>query len=184
MCTKSKSHCHGAALVEFAIVLPLLILFIQILMHIGWAFTQLTWVSQTTYHVAMVGSENPVNGGQGPMLGRKDFLEQIQNRWMHGPLGDAIEYDEENSTVAVTLNGQVPAILWAFTQGMGVRVTAPVLVAGDGEVGDLNRFVNPDPFYDCEGNECEGSGPCEPTQCTLIPKPNFSELEEYGCDEC
>lgn len=185
---RHRSTHDGAALVEFAIVLPLLILFIQILMHIGWAFTQLTWVSQTAFHVAMIGSENPVNAGQGQMLARKDLLDTLQRRWMSGPLEDNLTYPNAGAdrTVSVQLQGEVPAILWPISQALNVRLVSPVLVAGDGDVGNLNQFANPDDRYDCEGNVCTGGcpmGPCDP----IIKSTNFfTELVEFRpyCPEC
>ena len=147
----------GAALVEFALTVPFLFFFVSAIVEFGNILSQLTWISQASYHVASVAAQSPQAAAEGLMATRlqqlteaKDF-EHFRNRISISSLEPVnSEYFDNgtNRTVAVRIRAQVnPISSLSISIPVSMEVTAPQLVVRSQYNPNYAVFGQPAPEY-------------------------------------
>lgn len=139
----------GAALLEFAIVLPLLALLIIWVGSLGLAISQLVWVSESSYAAAVAGAEDRSTS--------EDSAEGLFGRLFqlrHGVTGAALELrSNEASVVGTDIGGEPPLLslsvalaskpMLGFLPTLDLGLTTVVSrLSIVGDVGDLSEPQN------------------------------------------
>ena len=170
------SSSKGGVIIEFAMVIPFLLLVFGGILGLGRAYAQLTWVSNSSYEIALAGAGNP-EGGQGDsaaqsrntLLGEIPYYSLVSPPTIGGPLYNQFGSDPllEN-TVLVRLNAELPILFARWVTSFRVDSVLPILVLGRGTPGSLTRFENARCLYDCDGAVIDlGGGVCcqDPSTC-------------------
>jgi len=167
----------GAAMVEFAIVLPLMIFLFSALVETGRILSELNWLANTGYHLGVALAGSPREVGESFMASRKEQLVESIRKVefaviglevaMPEPLNGGSFYEEQSKTVGLKFSASIRSLMSVpFNLPMIVEVTGPMLVVTDQIGGQYGEFRNPSTLYDCCGTKC-GTGPgCGGTLCT------------------
>jgi len=149
--SSSRVDSGGAALLEFAIVLPILALLIIWVGSLGLAISQLVWVSESSYAAAVAGAEDrstSETSAEG-LFGRLFELR-------HGANGAAVELRNNQASLVGTDGGGEPPLLFlsvavgsrpvfSFLPTLDLGLTTVVSrLSSVGDVGDLSRPQNID----------------------------------------
>jgi hypothetical protein len=165
-----KNKEKGAALVEFALSVPLLFLFFSGVLEFGNILSQLTWVAQAGYTLAAVGAESPQNVAQSLLDSRLNQLIQAKNSERFGsrlevsavtPVGsDYYNNLSEVRTVTVSLKARIiPISSLSFAIPVDINVTAPQLVVSSNYNPDYSVFGAPQPqFFNCQFEQAGNAG--------------------------
>lgn len=169
---KSKSQDTGAALVEFLITFPLLLLLFSGVLELGRMYSQLTWVSNIGYEVAWVGSASKQGpAGLNDMAAKHALLSSISrfHKLSAAPAMTTPQYNASiPNTVSVEINANVSPLMNMFSGNMKSKITSPMLASSGAANGPMDQFVNPSCLYDCSGNRitgCCSSSTCAPSSC-------------------
>ncbi len=163
---RSASSSHGGVIVECLLVLPLLLLIFGGILGLGRAYAQLTWVSNSSYEVALSGAGNP-EGAMGEsaaaarntLLGQLPYYKLVAAPSIGSPLYNQFPSEPLlNNTVLVRLNAELPLLFTRWVTNFQVDTVLPILVLGQGNSGDLTRFQNASCLYDCNGDVLMGPG--------------------------
>lgn len=173
-----KSNQCGASIVEFALFIPILILFFLGLVELGRLLSQITWVGQTAYQAVMIGGETSDVIGAAVMAKRVEELSELQDSQLTDQLNfiDPPVYDEENQTVSVRLGGEVNQLLNApIDLGLNISVVGPTLTSSNPPPEGLDEPSNPSCVFYCpwQGVEPCCTPPCSAplSTCSQFPAP-------------
>lgn len=160
--SKRYKSDHGAVLAESAIAIPFLIVIVSGLLGVGRLLSQMTWLNQTLYHVALLGAQNVPGSGEPKMLRRALDLCDFQDANLISDCALARAYVDDghgNTRVEVTLNAQVRPLKSNLPVkiDLALQVAAPYLVPSF-SASNLSQFNAPNKFYDCEGNMTSPDG--------------------------
>lgn len=153
---------RGAVLAEAAIAIPFLIVVMSGLLGAGRLLSQLTWLNQTLYHAALLGSQNVAGSGEQKMVRRALNLCEFQDAALISDCGLAGTYvlgGSANPHVEVTLNAAVRPLKANLPVkiDLSLRVAAPYLVPNLAS-SNLSEFNAPNRYYNCEGELTNGDG--------------------------
>lgn len=170
---KNSTTERGAALVECALSLPVLIFFVSAILEFGNVLSQLTWFSQAAYHVISVGSQSPQSAGPSLMDSRYAQLvlakspERSYGRIdLHTPQAASAAGYYDNTptirTITVRMTADIrPLGNTPLSFPLSYELTAPQLLNDSVSPGSLSSFGNPSPsYYRCNLTSCGGSTPC------------------------
>lgn len=176
------THEQGAALVEFAIVAPLLLLFSIGLIHFGLALVQSISITSVAREVSQYAANVPMtegNSGAGhaQVRGIAQLLIAHQNFGLDGPatVGTRMRLSSSSVTlpensVEVVVSGRTKTFFQSFTNvDFRLEHTGPYLMARGALNGSLSGFLNPPEFVDCNGDPIPGctdrNSPCVVQTC-------------------
>lgn len=159
----------GSVVTECVIVIPLLLIIFSGLTELGRTFSQINWVANTSYEVALAGGGTPeLAGGNIVMEDRYSQLKDIPYYKVNFPSTANSNYNPTTRTVSVSIHATLPTLLSYVSPAFDVHATAPILVLGNGVPGRLSVFENPADLYDCCGNVLPG-GALSPASCIPMP---------------
>lgn len=157
--SKQRSRVRGAALVEFALVIPLILLLTFGILEYGRTLSELTWASNAAYHAVVLGAESSADLGPAAMNERVDSLKKGQNP-------DTVDlqmspnFDIGEGTVKMALHGDVSQSGVGFANlSYTSDIVGPWFAALSSDIGDLNQFPAappPNDQFGCDG--VKGSG--------------------------
>lgn len=163
----------GSVITEFAIVLPLLVVFFLGISGMGQLLGHVTWISQTTYAAALFAADVPQSDGAAKVQSETARLKGIQARGQVTGTWDAPIYFNGAITGKPIVSVSVPAHVSPFMRtffatDVGVSVAAPYLVPNQATFAGLGDYGN------ATGAGCVGVA-CNP----VIPpyNPGTKELE-------
>ena len=172
-------HHRGAAMVEFAIVLPVLILLLVGTVQLGRLFSQIIWAANTNYEALRTGTE--LSASEGPAAMQQVFDSVMDNNYQRtgstrtdaNALTDKL-YDTSSAqrTVQATSQGRATNIFSYLGLDFGVSYTGPLLLNDPGgSQPALNNFANDDGcYYDCSGT-CQPAPSSAPCSGISVPTP-------------
>lgn len=165
VCVKYR-QTRGGVLVEFAIVLPLCVFFFMGIIEIGRLLAQYSWVQQTAYNAAFLGSglsEGSIETGPINVVNTLFPKLNEDKNAMAAPVVGTRYF--ENDAIQVGIKSDLNRLTGFFPVDVDVKTFAPSVII-DFEAGDPKVFANSDPveYYDCDGNSCGGT-PCGPSVC-------------------
>ncbi|MBX7136550.1 MAG: pilus assembly protein [Oligoflexia bacterium] len=173
---------QGAALLEFALVVPFLTLIFFGIVELGRTLIQGTWVSQAAFEAALLGGETPHAVAIPVMNQRVETLSGIQGQQLVTELGFNASYDAtSNRTVQVDLNGEVARLLKSpYPLKMNIGFTGPVLLSYSTLPLALSSASNPACQYACDGTQCCGVACPAAPSCVgqASPMPFSTQLGE------
>jgi len=158
----------GAAMVEFAIVLPLMMLLFSGLLEIGRVLSQLNWLSQTAFSLITLHGGTPKDYAPQLVSVRFDRLKTAKLNEF-SKVGLTVNYPEplfgdsyyrtvnEAEVVGMKLSATIRPLttILGFTIPVSIEVTGPFLIPDKSNAGNLGQFQNPSPYlYDCSGRPC------------------------------
>ena len=164
----------GAAIPEFAILAPFLILLLLGLLEVGRLIQQVSWVAQGSYEAAVVGGERLETVGPEEMETIREQFHQIINTradLSNFAFASEPKYQQvDGEDVVVShLQGQLRPISGLFEFDIAVRTVGPHTAQVPPSSGDLLNFDTV-AYYDCDGNLCPhgGQAPCESGPCDRL----------------
>ena len=172
---------RGAALVEFALSLPLILLFLAGIYDLGRVQSQMNTVSQIAYQVAVIGATNPRITGditmeqQGAkilsLVDRETSYFNATPTLAPPPEGFTTRYFQESGRwfVTATVRGNLNSYFrWIFPPlfSISVSVTAPYLYSSaGGQDSDIDGYQN-GTLSDCDGTlGAAAEGDCRERIC-------------------
>jgi len=160
-CRKLNKASSGAAINEFVLILPLLVLFLTGLLEFGRTLNQVAWLTSATYEAARVGANSPDTQGVQAMDGVANLYYKLRGENMAKGAGSLKgSYDPQNRTVEVVLEDRVEYLMGSFEIPLRFALAGPHL-AGLTPVHS-NKYENAAKGYNCNGQP-DGfttSGPC------------------------
>lgn len=165
-CSDSRSFAEsGGVIVEFLLTIPIIFIFFTAVLELGRLYSQVTWVSNMAYEVAVAGAGWPQGpAGDADMIYRSGQLGGITSyHRLSGPPTMNATYNHPSSpprTITVNMSANVPPLVQFMTGDFQTSVVAPML-ANDGTIlGSFNNFANPACLYDCNGAVISNGGVC------------------------
>ncbi len=157
----------GGVLVEFAVVLPLCVFFFMGVLEIGRLLAQYSWVQQTAYNAAFLGSgltESTVETA--PRTVVKTLFPKLNESKNAMAVPHVGTRYIDNDAIQVSIKSDLNRLTTFFPVDVDVQAFAPSVIV-DFDAGDPKVFANSNPvqYYDCDGNSCGGS-PCAPDVCS------------------
>ena len=142
-----KNPEKGSVFVELSFVIPFLVLMLAGLYELGRYFSQVSWLSQTAYQVALVGGlYAPSNTTNLRMQTRYEFLrDRIYSplKLSLDPLHNETNSDRTNVRATITGSFDFKWLPTFFTQlPLEISVEGPILVQNAENIGDTTRFCN------------------------------------------
>lgn len=145
--SRSRTSSRGAALLEFAVVIPLIILVSVWVGTLGFAIAQLVWLSESSYAAALAGAEDrssTVSTAEGA------FLRLHNDR--HGSSSVVVLNGDPHGAVIETNSTQSPLVTLGVSIGsrplgglpslsLGLTTVVARLTPG-GDPGDLSEPAN------------------------------------------
>ncbi|MBN8547766.1 MAG: pilus assembly protein [Deltaproteobacteria bacterium] len=175
--SKSPLRERGGVITECVLVIPVMLVLFTGLTELGRTFSQINWVANISYEVAMVGaSVSETAGGALAMDGRYAQLSAIPYYKVTLPSDPTSKVYNQTDlhvsgqpprSVEVAIHATLPTLLSHVSPTFDVRATAPILVLSNVLPGGLSTFSNPNPLYDCCGREYSGA----PIDTCLNPPP-------------
>ena len=161
---KSRND-RGGAFLEFALVFPLCVLFVFGIFELGRLLAQYSWVQQTTYNAAFLGSGYTLSSNQTEPAAVASKLYNLHNSAARNPMTQqpSIRTISLDGSIQVGIAGQMEMLFPGNSLGLNVSSASPGLMI-QYPLGDPNIFQNADNFYDCNGNPC-GNSNCSPMSC-------------------
>ena len=164
---------RGSVLTEMVVVLPLCLLFMIGMLEVGRLLAQYSWVQQTTYNAAILGSgltttdvvaspEVVANSLFNKLNQAKGNMSQPKIRAAYRP-GHNPGIDD---TVSVNVRSNLNLISNFYPLSINNTTTSPSASFAY-TVTDINSFDNgiAGQFYNCSGTLCSTPGPCAPAVC-------------------
>lgn len=158
---------RGSVISEMAVILPLLVLLLFGTFEIGRLLAQYSWIQQTSYNAAFLGSgltDNNFSTGPAATGAQKDYnkVNSLKNAMAAPNIGAT--FDPIGNTVAVQIQGQMNLLSKMFPMDVNVTSTGPSSILNYNP-GNLSNFENNGSTeqYDCDGQPCT-VGSC-PTTC-------------------
>jgi Flp pilus assembly protein TadG len=154
---------RGAALVECAMVFPLLLLMLSGVLEIARALNELTWVARTAYSSAIVAAGTPGNIAGKMLESRFSQIKSIKDGHFVGrltmnnpsPSIGSSYYDAVNNTISMKFTATLqPLVNVPFSIPIPMTITAPFLMFKDINYSSLGSFQSPAHRYDCAGAVC------------------------------
>lgn len=155
-----KDPQRGAAMVELAIVIPLLLLLIIGVANIGQALTQMTWIINTTYTTAIAGATASKANRPSAMQTRGGSFVQLNDpiERPNVPVREVLPAERTVSgrdIVEVQMQGEVKygfgVHLLGIDRFVSQKIVAPILVLDSGSfAADILKWGN-EADYDCSG---------------------------------
>lgn len=183
---------QGSVISEFAILVPMLLVFFLGLIGVGQLLGHLTWVSQTTYAGALLGADIPQNEGPTKILTQSMRLKALQDRGqISSQAADfAVNTVYTNGSVTgkpiinVSIGARnVSAIAKAvLPMNLDVSVAAPYLVPNQSLFSTYSDFSNPPGVTGCTGIGCggaTGTGPVKVKALEFYPE-TFADSQSDG----
>jgi hypothetical protein len=164
--SNKRRNDRGGAFLEFALVFPLCILFAFGIFELGRLFAQYSWVQQTTYNAAFLGSGYTLTSNQTDPVAVATKLYDLQNSASRNPMTlqpSITKINRGDGSIQIGISGQLRMLLPGNPLGLNVSSTSPELMIPY-SAGDPNIFENADNFYNCDGSAC-GSSLCSPNSC-------------------
>lgn len=154
---------RGAALVEFAIVIPVILFLCFGIVEYGRTLSELTWASNAAYHAVVLGGESTEDLGPQAMRERVTRL-QLGQYSSTASLYQEASFDIGGSTVKMALDGEVATtqVGW-FALNYSSDIVGPWFAAMSSSIGNLNEFPEaPDmgDEYGCDGDKGSGDWTC------------------------
>ena len=159
------ARIDGNVLVELSIVLPLCLFFLVGILEIGRLLAQYSWVQQTGYNAAFLGSGMTQSAaGVSPTAIVNTLFAKLnqQKNALQAPVVTSSYNDYgPNSTISVSINSNMNLLSNIYPLRVGVTTVAPSTV-GQFNPGTLDDFGNGEPgvLFDCTGNPCVSGGSC------------------------
>jgi len=168
---RANSRCSGAALSEFAIVLPLLVIFLTGLLELGRTINQMAWLSQTSYEAARAAGNTAGPQGQVAVQNVGNLYYSLFAKDLEGdPTNLQGEYLPAKRMVRVTLEDRVRVLLGAVNFDVRFDLTGPHLASPAPSLS--TEYSNGATLYNCNGvaggsdtdsfcchgSHCSGSG--------------------------
>lgn len=196
---------RGASYVEFAIVLPVLLILMMGTVDFGRLVTQIPWTSTVNYETALVGAETNIEAGISSM--EQVFDKGVDNHLFNGnaalkqrgqlAIGSGkTEYKSGDKTVVAMSDWIAASIFDYLPLDFGLTFVAPqLLTVQDLSAGDLDDFDNGNCVYDCAGVEycgagsdpgseaCAVSGLPTPAPAPMLPTPAPTPIGGIGGGE-
>ena len=165
--SSKQANNDGSVLLEFAIVLPLLLVFFLGISGIGQLLGHVTWISQTTYAAAMFAADVPQPDGAAKVELETNRLSTVQNRGQVSGQWDAPVYFNGEFTGKPIVSVSVPAHVTPLLNSMfgadvGVSVAAPYLVPNQSGFAAYGDYGNPPGTVTCVGAACNPVLPYNP----------------------
>ena len=163
---RNKNNENGGAFLEFALVFPLCLVFLFGIFELGRMLSQYSWVQQTTYNAAFLGSGLTTNSNQTLPQDVAARLYSLQNAAARNPMTSQPDINilsRTDGSMEVGISGPMKMIMPGTPLSLKVSSVSPGLLVPY-NAGDLNRFENASEFYDCNGNPCGNAG-CSPFGC-------------------
>lgn len=169
----AQGRSGAAAITEFLVAFPLLILILIGLFELGRKLAQLSWFSQVSYNTALVAAGEgdagrvPLAATRAAQLFQASFHHQFEGTPQIFP-----SYDDLHGYVNVRLRGGLRELLPSFLGlDLGASTTLPYLVRPGETVADT--FENPAALRCADGSVGFGCGVPPPTpNPTMTTGPN------------
>lgn len=148
---------RGSVFTELALVMPILFFVMSGLLSVGQTLSQISWLAQSAYQVALVGSEqNDSVAAIGAMQARSDLLVQ-NNRASSSVFGQTQSatvtpsYDSVNGIVKVEYTAGLINI-WggALPIPLKLSIAGPILANATTSPGSLGQPENTG-YFNCSG---------------------------------
>ncbi|MBN8547769.1 MAG: pilus assembly protein [Deltaproteobacteria bacterium] len=175
----------GSVLLEFAIVVPLLVVFFLGISGIGQLLGHVTWISQTTYAAALFAADVPQPDGPAKVQQATERLSEAQNRGQVSGDWNAPVYTVGQITgkpiVSVSVPANVsPLVSAMFSSSIGVSVAAPYLVPSQAAFAGFNDFANPSGIVTCYAASCNPIAPYNPGIRKITTLPGETNYAYYN----
>lgn len=147
---QKKNREKGSVFVELSFVVPFLVLMLAGLYELGRYFSQVSWLSQTAYQVALVGGlYTPSATTDLRMQTRYEFLrDRIYSplKLDLNPLQNETNLDRTNVRATITGTFKFKWLPTFFTRlPLRISVEGPILAQSTNDIGDTTRFCNWNP---------------------------------------
>jgi len=149
----------GAALVEFAIVVPLVVIFLTGLLVAGRTIQTIPWVMQTCYEAMRLGADTFAGQRETKERFNLLFANHVQRGEIDPQYGlePNVEYYEVNGDhfvrVSTTANVKPLGHTTGLVVPLNLYVVGPHLARSEPALGDLDDFPGPN---DCLEAVCQG----------------------------
>jgi hypothetical protein len=169
---KKTIRQDGGALVEFAIALPVCILIIFGVFELGRLLAQYSWVQQTSYNSAFLGSGFTLTSPQTEPNYVATELYNQNNRVARNAMNQNPTIDINNSTassITVRVDGAMNLLTNLYPLGVDIS-SYSVRFSQNISLGNTLSFENfsdqNGPFYfHCAGEPCGPDPACSPDVC-------------------
>lgn len=168
---------HGAALVELAVTMPLMLFIISVLLEFGNIFLYLTWISQSSFNLVSLGALTPEAAVPSAVEFRRQqiiyskAIEEPNTRLSQMFGLTELDLSLSNRTVTITLETTISplgnsTLVFPFNNSL----TGPYLLNSAGLTGSLSDFQNPEAadMYGCAGPQYGGSASNCLINCTRV----------------
>lgn len=167
----------GAAIVELAIVIPILLLLLFGIVQIGHSLAQVTWILNASYSTAMVGAGTPqLHRPQAMQEKGEAFLAivdpkfKLQDHVITAGSSNILWGSYVSKVVSVAISGRIVDMLsWFGDNDMRQEIVAPVVTLDStGVAANLLEWGNATQgnYYNCSGaslNAPAGASTCLPS---------------------
>lgn len=171
---RTSNSSEGSVITECLLVIPVMLIIFSGLVELGRTFSQINWVANTSYEVAMVGGGTPQSSWDLAMQSRYSQLKDIPYYKVNMPSATVNQFNPLDTpagslparSVGVQIRATLPTLLSYVSPTFDVHAVAPMLVLGNGLPGQLSVFQNATEggsprYYNCAGQPLPiGSGYC------------------------
>ena len=187
ICSNSRIHQRaGAAIVELAIVLPVLVLILIGTVQLGRLLSQIVWTANNNYEAVRTGAETVPDFSDEAMRNvfdnviRENYLDSGVTRASNNLNSTSYEPDPALRSVSASSSGFADRLFNFLDLDFQASYTGPILLSNPNlEEGELDQFENSgcspcggsECYYDCDGNCVENPPlvPCEGIEGTPVP---------------
>jgi hypothetical protein len=162
---QNKSKQSGSVLTEFAILVPMLVVFFLGLVGIGQLLGQVTWIAQTAYSGAVFAADTPREEGPAKVRAETAKLKALQYRGQINPTspngGWTVQTNYSSGAltgqpiITVNVNAHISPIVRSIMQtDIGASAVMPLLVPGMDQFAGMYSFANPTSLTGCPIDGC------------------------------
>ncbi len=159
-----KNSERGAALAEFAVVLPLILIFLTGITELNQVFDRISGQSRITYEAVLTSGQVDPDIVTDAVQYTYDMMNKgYADHLAQSELVGNPEFDLPNQTVKISTRAQlIPFLPKIIPLNFNISYIGPQLRSLAQSTTDLESFSNDGigPFYDCHGNPT--SNPLEP----------------------
>ncbi|RIL12601.1 MAG: hypothetical protein DCC75_00125 [Proteobacteria bacterium] len=182
MNTLSGSTDRGAAILECALVLPVVLILMYGVLDIGLQLSQVPWLAETAYQASLsAGRETTQLNAEAAAQTRLNRLISGNQHFMtragrYSHLVPTFTWNQGNRTVSMSINVSLAALSGlTINLPVGINIVAPLVRSASQFVGSLGAPANPNATFTCSG-VASPSAPTACVQCISGPPPSCIRL--------
>lgn len=169
---KDQPRQHGGALVEFAIALPICLLVIFGVFEIGRLLAQYSWVQQTSYNSAFLGSGFTLTSPQTDPNYVAATLYNKSNIVAKNAMQQSPSIDVNNTTsssISVRIDGDLNLLTNLYpldidVTSYSIKFTQNVVPGSTVYFENFSDSSGPT-FFNCDGSPCGNNSACSADVC-------------------